>query len=249
MNMHILDMAPKPSVSFIIAAYNVEKTLKNTISLLLGKLEEWHMEDYEILIAIDAKTTDQTPQIAQKLAGSIPKIMVVSRTENISLGLILINSLGLVKKEYYCLYTGKDSCRPESFDHIFPLLGQADIIACYVDNAKDRPWLRRFASWTNVSLVNMLFGLDIPYYHLYFCRASLAKQVPLSSPSYSSMDEVLIWLLKSGATFVLAPFYLKPQTKQSSALKFKNIAGMLSAYAKLFWKIIILGQKINLNRQ
>ena len=240
-------MALMPSVSFIVAAYNVDKTLENAVYILLDKTKKWRIEDYEILIVVDSKTSDSTLQIGQKLAKSNPKIIVINRPENKSLGLILINSLKLVKKEYFCLCSGKDPFWPESFDCIFPLLGQADIIACYVGNPKDRPWFRRLASWINVALVNMLFGLNIPYYHFYFCRTSLTKKVPISSPSYSSMAEILVWLLKSGATFVLAPFYLKPQSKQSSAIKFKNIIGILSAYTKLFLKIRILGQKIDLN--
>lgn len=241
-------MTADSSISFIVASYNVEKTLKNAVDIILAKLNQWHIEDYEILIVIDSKTTDLTLRIAQNLSRSNKKIIVVNNPENKSLGLILINGLRMVSKEYYCLYPGKDSCKSESFDHILPLLGRADIISCYVGNPKNRPALRRIAASLNVALVNILFNLDMPYYHFYFCRSSLAKQVPLSSPNYSSMDEVLIWLLKSGATFVLSPFYLKPQSKKSSALKIDNIIGILLAYAKLFWKIRILGQKINLNR-
>lgn len=241
-------MADMSSISFIVAAYNEEKDLENAVCLLLGRLADYDIKDYEIFVVVDSKTTDSTLVIAQKLADSYPGITVINRLENRSLGLILANGLKLVKKEYYCLYSGKDQYEPQSFDYIFPLLGRADIIACYVGNSENRPWFRRLASRVNVALINALFGLDLPYYHFYFCRTSFAKQVPISSPSYSSMAEILIWLLKSGATFLPAPIYFKQQGPKSSAMKVKNIVGILSAYAKLFWKIRILGQRIDLGR-
>ena len=234
------------SITLIVPAFNEEKNLRPAIMILLDKLKERLIEDYEVLIFNDG-STDFTGDVAECLAKGNNKIKVFHHSRNLNLGYVLYRGIRTASKEYVGIFPAHNQTAPESLDHIFSALGRADVLAAYIANPEARPWKRRIISRINTILLNLLFNLKLKYYHFCFYRTSLAKQVPISTNSYAAMPEITVWLLKSGASCIQIPFMLKKgQPRKSKALRPKNLISIFKTLIGLFWKIVVLGERISI---
>lgn len=239
-------MPTSSSVTLVVPAFNEEKNLKPAIMILQDKLKKWLIKNYEILIFNDG-STDSTGDVAECLAGEDNRIKVFHHSRNLNLGYILDHGIRAASKEYVGIFPAHNQTAPESLDRIFSALGGADVLAAYIANPEVRPWKRRVVSRINTILLNLLFNLKLKYYHFCFYKASLAKQVPISTSSYAAMPEITVWLLKSGASCIQVPFVLKKsQPRKSKALRPKNLISIFRTLIGLFWKIMILGERISI---
>ena len=233
------------SISLIMPAFNEEATIEFSVLSAIEKLEE-NCFAYEIFIFDDA-STDRTGEIADKLAIENPSIKVFHNPKNMNLGYNFREGIKLASKNYAGLLPCHGLTDPESFDSVFQALDKADVVITYIANPKIRPLSRRIVSWVNVALLNLIFGFLLKYYHLNFYRTEILKKIPTSTQSYALMVELLVYAVKSGATFIQVPFFLKKRvTGKSKALRLKNIINILKTYARLFWQVRICGKRINL---
>jgi len=235
------------SISLIMPAFNEGYYIEEAVKTVLAKLKD-HDFDYEIFIFDDA-STDETGRIADSFALEDPKIKVFHNHRNMNLGYNFSRGIGLASKTFTGLLPCHNLIAPESYDMILSAAErtQKDIIITHIANPWVRPHHRRFVSWINTWLLNLIFGFKFKYYHLNFYRTALLKQLPNSTQSYALMVELLVWALYSGASYVEVPFWRKERsTGKSKALRIKNIADILKTYARLFWRVRILGEKISL---
>ncbi len=234
------------SISAIMSAYNEERNIEFSVRSARDKFAE-HGFDYEIFIFDDA-STDETGKIADNLALEDLRIKVFHNAKNMNLGFNLARGFQLASKQYVGAFPCHGQMAIESFDHILPALEKADVVVTYHKNPEVRPLIRNVISRINVKLVNFIFGLDLEYYHLNFYRTEVLKKIPTSTNSYAMMVELLVYAVKSGATFIQVPVFLrKRESGKSKALRPKNIINIFKAYTRLFWKVMILRKRINLN--
>lgn len=234
------------SISLIMPAYNEEKTIEFSVNSVSEKLRQYDF-DYEIFIFNDA-SSDKTGEIADKLALGDPNIKVFHNSKNMNLGFNFARGIKMASKTFAGLLPCHGLTDPQSFDSVFQALDKADIVITYIANPEIRPLIRRIVSWINVALLNLIFGLRLKYYHLNFYRTKILKKIPTSTQSYALMVELLVYAVKSGATFIQVPFFLKKRVSgRSKALRLKNIINILKTYVNLFWQIMILRKRINLN--
>ncbi len=234
------------SITLIMPAYNEEEAIEFTVRSIKEKLKQYRF-DYEILIFNDA-SNDQTGEIAEKLSVEDPKIVVFHNLKNMNLGYNFARGIDIASKTFVGLWPCHGLIASKSLDFILPALRKTDIVVGYIKNSEIRPWVRRIISKVNVIILNLLFGLKLPYYHLNFYRTDQLKKVPTSTVSYALMVELLVYLVASGANYIETPFFLRERlTGKSKALRLKNIINILKTYIRLFWRIRILGKRINLN--
>ncbi len=234
------------SISIIMPAYNEEETIEFSVRSAIEKLEE-HGFDYEIFIFNDG-STDKTGAIAEVLARKYPKITVFHNQRNMNLGFNFARGIVLASKEYAGLLPCHGQTAIESFDYILPALKKADVVITYHGNSEVRPLIRNIISRINVKLVNLIFGLNLKYYHLNFYRTEILKRIPTSTQSYALMVELLVYAVKSGATYIQVPVLLKKRTfGKSKAMRPKNIINILKTYIRLFWLIRICRKRVNLS--
>lgn len=234
------------SISLIMPAYNEENTLEFSVESACKKLRQYGF-DYEIFIFDDA-STDRTGKIADTLALEDKRIKVFHNDRNMNLGFNFARGIDLASKEYSGLLPCHGQTDPVSFDTILPAFQGVDVVITYIFNPKARPLVRNIISRINVLLVNWLFGLNLNYYHLNFYRTEILKKIPTSTDSYALMVELLVYAVKSGASYVQIPILLKKRKfGKSKALRPKNIVNVLKTYARLFWQIRVLKKRINLN--
>lgn len=234
------------SLSLIMPAYNEEATIEFSVRSAINKLEKYGF-DYEVFIFNDA-SVDKTGMIAEALAREYPKIRVFHNPRNMNLGFNFAQGIDMASKKYTGLLPCHGQTAIKSFDNLLPALLKADVVVTYISNPEVRPLVRNIISRINVWLVNRCFNLNLKYYHLNFYRTELLKKIPTSTESYALMVELLVYAVKSGATYIEVPFFLKKREfGKSKALRLKNILNILKTYARLFWHIMILRKKINLN--
>lgn len=236
------------SISLIMPAYNEEATIEFSVRSVRDKLVE-HSFDYEIFIFDDA-STDKTGKIADLLAAQNHRIKVIHNKKNMNLGFNFARGIKMASKEYTGLLPCHGQTDPTSFDFLLPILTRTgiDVVITYIGNPEARSFTRRTISRINVVLVNLIFWLNLEYYHLNFYRTEILKKIPTTTDSYALMVELLVYAVKSGAPYVEIPFYLKKREfGKSKALRPKNIINILKTYVRLFWQIRVLGKRINLN--
>ena len=237
----------KNSISLIMPAYNEEENIEFSVRSAQSKFAE-HGFDYEILIFNDA-STDKTGKIADKLAMEDPKIKVFHNEKNMNLGFNFAKGIDIASKKYAGLLPCHGLIALESFDSVLQVLaeGNVNVIIGYIANPKVRHLSRRIVSWINTTLLNMLFGFGLRYYHLNFYRTELLKKLPKSTKSYALMVELLVYSLASGATYREVPFYrIERGMGKSKALRVNNLVEILKTYIRLFWRIRVLREKIDL---
>ncbi len=234
------------SISLIMPAFNEEATIEFSVRSAIKKLEE-HDFDYEIFI-FDDGSTDKTGAIAEALVREYPKITVFHNPRNMNLGYNFARGIKLASKFYAGLLPCHGLTDPQYFYFILQYFGRVDVIITYIANPEVRPLSRRIISWFNVALLNLIFGLRLKYYHLNFYRTEILKKIPTSTESYALMVELLVYAVKSGASYIEVPIFLrKREFGKSKALRSKNIINILKTYARLFWQIMILRKRISLN--
>jgi len=234
------------SISLIMPAYNEEQALEFSVASACEKLHQYNV-DYEILI-FDDGSTDRTGEIADKLASEDPRIRVIHNAKNMNLGFNFAKGIEMASKEYTGLLPCHGQTDPLSFDFLLPVLARTDIdvVITYISNPEART--RNIISRINVGLVNLIFWLNLEYYHLNFYRTEVLKKIPTSTDSYALMVELLVYAVKSGASYIEIPFIIKKREfGKSKALRLKNIINILKTYARLFCKVMILRKRINLN--
>ena len=234
------------SISLIMPAYNEEKTIEFSVNSAREKLHQ-HDFDYEIFIFDDA-SSDKTGEIADCLALEDQRIKVFHNARNMNLGFNFARGIDIASKEYTGLLPCHGQTAIESFDNILPALEKADVVMTYHSNPEVRPLTRRVISEINVILVNLIFGLRLKYYHMNFYRTEILKKIPTSTESYALMVELLVYAVKSGASYIEVPIFLKKREfGKSKALRPKNIINILKTYTRLFWQIMILRKRIDLS--
>ncbi len=236
------------SISLIMPAFNEEATIEFSVVSACVKFHRFGF-DYEIFI-FDDGSTDKTGEIADYLALEDSRIKVFHNDKNMNLGFNFAEGIKLASKNYIGLLPCHGLTDPQSFYLITQALDKADVVITYIANSDIRPMVRRVISRINVVLLNLIFGLQLKYYHLNFYRTDILKKIPTSTQSYALMVELLVYAVKSGATFIQVPFFLKKRVSgRSKAMRPKNIINILKTYSRLFWRIRVLRERIDLGKE
>lgn len=221
----------KKSISIIVPALNEEENLENAISNIISGLGS--IEDYEILIISDG-STDRTGDIADALSQKDDRIKAIHHGSSQNLGGCFRAGLALASGEYTVMFPGDDETHPETIKNVFNSIGVAELIITHTINKEARTWGRRIVSGFYTGGLNFLFNLNLKYYNgPCLIKTDLLKSVPISS-SFSYMSEILIRLIKAGRDYKEVPMFIKPQPgRRSSALKLKNLNGVLKTILRL----------------
>jgi len=234
-------------ISIIIPAFNEEKNLEQAVNGLCLLLDKNNMmNDCEILIFND-KSTDKTGEIADNLAKEISNIRVIHNEKNMGFGYNYRKGVEIAQGEYVMMIPGDNEIETETIWKLIELIGEADIVISYPSNAEVRSLFRRIISFVYVKFLNFLFNLKLRYFNgINIHRVSLARKAIPTTFGFAYAAEMVITLLKSGASYTESPIKIKPITNKSSAFKLKNIVSVVKTILSLFWRINIKKERIKI---
>lgn len=229
----------KPSISLIVAALNEEGNIEAAVRDIL-RAAEGCFSSYELLIVNDG-STDQTGKIADRLRAADPNIKVIHHAVNQGLGASLREGFAVASKEFVFWYPGDNPMHYDSMVEMFRMTGKADLIISYVANPSFRSKKRRFISSLYVILMNLLFGLKLKYFNaISIYRTDLINQTQTSGTGFAFFAEILIRMLRSGASYIEVPTHHRLRTQGTSkAFSLKNFIDILSTLSILLWDVYV----------
>lgn len=235
------------NVTIVIAAKNEEDVLELVVREIYEICKN-EIKGFEIFIVNDG-SEDSTGNIAQRLAEELSSITVINNKQNEGLGAAFRKVLGLSSYEYFMLLCGDGGLPASSLPKIFNLVGEADIIIPYMLNLQRIKTKQRYKlSKTYTMLMNKLFGLKLNYYNgLPIYPTKLLKSIDIKSEGFGFQAEILIKLIKSGASYLEVGVLGSEITNKSSALSFKNILNILVTFFTLIYNLTIDRNKSNIH--
>lgn len=229
----------RPSITVIIPCYNEEKNLPGAYACVKDALARTGVfKEHEIYVFNDF-STDRTGEVADALGRKDPCVKVVHNPKNMGFGYNYTEGVRRAGMDYVVMIPGDNEIPSEAIKKILAMAGKADIIIPYTANPWVRPMSRRIVSRIFVMLINALFGLNVCYYNgTCVIKAGLLKKVPMKTWGFAYMANILVRLLKSGASYseVGVDIVLRSEGR-SKAFRPKNVVSVVSAIAKLFWDV------------
>lgn len=213
------------TITVMVPAYNEERHLEATIKDLDGVLKKL-FRDYEILI-FDDGSSDNTPQIADRMSKEFCKVRVVHNPGNKGLGYSYRAAVNIAQKDYFTWIAGDNDLYKASLEGLLNYTGKAEVVIGFTANKAVRPKSRQVISNSYTWLLNSLFNLNIKYYNggaIY--KTELLRKVKMKTNSFAFQAEILIQVLKQGHSYIEVPIYIKG-VKGSKIFRMKNIIGIV----------------------
>lgn len=226
------ESARRFSLSVLIPAFNEQDNIKGTIEEF--KKIKKNFGDVEAVIVDDA-STDKTHEIALKSIEGLSNIRLIQNKKNRGFGAAYRTAFEHANSQYCILLPGDNSHPAHTLFPIIEKAGMADMIIPYTINKDARSRSRRIISKIFVSLVNLITGLKIPYYNgLVLHRTELLKSAPKITSGFSYQAELIVYLIRNGATFVTVETFIEERASgKSSALGLLNLFKVAKSLAKI----------------
>jgi glycosyltransferase involved in cell wall biosynthesis len=165
----------RPSVSLVIPMYNEELNIEHAVAAAVESLQKYS-DDYEIIIVDDA-STDDSPQLAAKLAAENPRIRIITHARNQKLGATLRSGFAATTKELIFYMDADIPFDPEVLGTAIRAMHVtgADMIAAYRhDRTMEGPKRAVYTLLYNW-LIGVLFGW--PHRDINFSFKLMKRQV------------------------------------------------------------------------
>ncbi len=162
---------PGPFLSVVIPAYNEQDNLPATARTLVAKLSAC-VPSFELLI-VDDGSRDRTAAIADELAASDARVRAFHHPLNRGIGGGFVTGTRQACGEWFMLIPADLALDPDELSKYFDATRHADVIVGIRSDKSDYSPLRRFVSWTNIWLIQSLFGMpqrQFQYISLYRTR-------------------------------------------------------------------------------
>jgi hypothetical protein len=107
-----------------------------------------------------------------------------------------------------------------------------------------RGFSRRFISKTFASLMNVLFGLRLPYYTgPWICRTEIIKTMRPISEGSMVTPEIPLRFILGGYSHAFVGYHPMARTAgKTKTFRLSNVAFVVSSMLRLFWDIRIAGR-------
>lgn len=238
------------SLAIIIPAYREINNLLPAYEGVLRIVQKADIVDHEIIIITNTRrdgTDDGTPALAAKIAAEHEHTRHMHNNSYVGLGYKFYQGARAATKDYVMLIPGSGEFVEDTVVGIIKYIGEADIIVTYNSNPESRAFKRRIVSRCFTIMCNLLFGLHLRYYNgLNILPRKYMKNIPAKSEGFTYMAEILIYLIKSGVSYIEIPWDVKPANDPQalhSAFNLRTVFETLGTLARLFWQVHFLRKR------
>tara|TARA_B110000003_G_C16653660_1_gene535422 strand:+ start:5688 stop:6404 length:717 start_codon:yes stop_codon:yes gene_type:complete len=212
-------------ISFIIPAYNEQKNVNPTIDELYRAIKFLKLKDYEIIF-VDDCSTDNTLSIAKEYQKKKKiNITIIKNKINLGWGGTVKKGIKKAKKKYVVWVPGDNGFYYKQYIKIISNIKNYNFISSYFTNANERTFYRYIFTSTYTPLLNLIFGLNFPYYNgLTIFKTSILKKIDIKFNSH--IFQVEIWSKLKLQNLLTEVNFVKlknrEKTQISQAFKLKN---------------------------
>ncbi len=226
-------MTIRPSVSFIVPALDEERLIEGTVDEIRKAVAASRIDAYQMVL-VDDGSTDGTGAIMDGLAAGDARITVLHNAQNLGLGGAYRRGVTAASCDHVMMVVGDNVMPASDIGLILDRLGQADIVLGYLTNPYLRPLGRRVGSRGFTTVVNLLFGLKMHYYQAMVPRRSLLEKITIATNSHAFPAEVVVKLVKAGASFVEVGLPNTPSKRGNSvALEPRRLMSVFKTLVRL----------------
>jgi len=231
------------SVSVFVAAYNEAENLAPTVETITRALAET-VETYEIIVVNDG-STDGTGAVADRLAAEDPRVVVIHNPGNKGLGYGWMRAIEAATMASFVFIPGDNTWPYPSLRDLFGSMGEADVITSYPTNSEIRVPARRVLSSAYTAGLNLLFGLNLRYYHgLTIYPVEFLRSNVITTPGFASMAEALLRAIHRGYSYVAVPCAIEERaTGRSNAVNAQNFRSVVDTIGRLFVELRLRARK------
>jgi dolichol-phosphate mannosyltransferase len=146
-----------PTLTVFIPAYNEAVFLERCVKTLREKLEALNVAA-ELLI-VDDGSQDGTGPLADDLADRYSNLRVIHHDSNRGMGAAFLSAVAAAWGEWLILIPADLAMNPDDLYLYLDGMAQADVVVGLRTDRSDYSWIRRLISWTNIRLIQTLFGM------------------------------------------------------------------------------------------
>lgn len=227
--------SPNKNLSFFLPFYNEEKTLGETVRLLL-MLAQTHLNQFEILLINDG-STDTSPQIAELLARRHPEVQLISLKTNQGFGTAYISGI-LHAKFLHAMYLSTDGdVHEDELKHILTAWDGEKNLLQFADNPQERYLSRYILSRLFTITTNLLSGRHWPYYNGFnIYKLENRKNLKTRNFSFASQAYAVLTLVKDPKDAILLTTHSRFNDTDSKSITLSNLLKTLSFFVFLLGK-------------
>ena len=166
------------SLTVFVPAYNEERNLPHCVDTVTGKLTTLKIT-HEILI-VDDGSRDKTGEIAQQLSAARSNVRVIHHSKNCGIGASFLTAIKNAQGEWLILIPADLALEPDEIHHYIEAAPDADIVVGLRTDQSDYTILRKIVSWTNIKLVQVLFGMkERQFQYISMYRLGVLRQMDI----------------------------------------------------------------------
>ena len=222
-------------LSFIVPGYNEAVNLWSVYQEIKTTMLNFNYF-YEILY-IDDGSNDNSWDVINYICTQEEVCFGIRHNKNIGLGGAYSSGVRFANGEYVIMIPGDNSHPADSITPILNELGRADIIIPFVENKKVRNKFRQVLSVIFTNLLNFIFRCKFPYYNgTVLHRKKLINSIEIKTNGFAYQAEILLKLIKSGATFNTVEVIIAERSDGvSHAFRIKNIVSVIQTIFNLIY--------------
>ena len=228
------------SISFVVPCYNEEDNISDVINEIESAVISFSNIVYEIII-IDDASKDNTLKIIKEMKKMNKKIKKIQNKVNKGLGGSIKKGLDNIQNDYV-MYLPGDNCHSKTeIKKLLKVNSDFDILLSYYSNTKTRNLFRRLFTYLYTPFLNLIFGLNLPYYNgIAIYKKKMLDNFEIKTSSFTWQIELLVKMLKNDQTKLeLVSTVLSHRNKgDSKAFNIKNCFKVIYSIAVIFlWNI------------
>ena len=226
--------AARPAFSFVVPCYNEAPNLGGTVAEIETSAREAGLRSYEIVL-VDDGSSDGTARVIRELAESKSYVLSVINPQNLGLGGAYKAGVAAASGVHVMMVPGDNAHPAHGITPIITAVDSSDMVIPYVTNPEVRSFMRRLTSRGFVVIMNLLFGLKVPYYNgLVVHRLDLLREIEIETDSFAYQAEAVVKLLKRGAKFQTVGVEINTREHgNTKAFRVSNVINVLRALLDL----------------
>ena len=223
-------------ISFIVACYNEEKNITETINSIILANRKLKDKKYEIII-IDDHSTDNSKNILNKLKKKFKFIKLKKNKKNLGYGGTVKVGIKKAKGDYIIWIPGDNSHASSELVKILKYKNKYDIVSTFYTNTETRSRFRNNFTKFYTPILNILFGLNLPYYNgVTLIKKKIFSKFNIVTNSHSFHLEIWVNIfLINKYSIKFVPTLLNDRIKGATAFKFKNSIKVLFNFLRLYF--------------